>query len=234
MNMFENTVKRFSLFEISLLAAKFTAKAISQKNPSEKFFLSLPGGSTPSLYFKILANRPELKQHWHRVMVFQGDERFLPPSSPLLNSRLIQKSFISQFNSNPPDFFKINTNVQSPQEAATAYQKIISEHLPATPDGLPAFDLTVLGIGTDGHVASLFPNSPAFTQNSNFFLNVPPPTTCEPFVERLTMTIPAINNSKLKLFLLSGRDKLELLEKPKKSLPFSLITNPFFFASIHR
>jgi len=220
-----------SYFEMSLSAAKYTSKLIL--NSSSPFFISFPGGSTPVLYFKILAGLPSLYNHWHRVFIFQGDERLVQPDSHLLNSKLLDNHFFAFIPHLKPKFFKIDTSTSNPHKIASDYASLISSLLPLDNNRLPSFDLTVLGLGNDGHTASVFPESQAVHSHNPFILPVPPPTTSQPCVPRITMTIPLINASKNKLFLLSGLSKLSLLKSHNISYPFTHVTNPIFFASIH-
>jgi 6-phosphogluconolactonase len=221
-----------SFFEMSLSAAEYTAEKILASDTD--FFISFPGGSTPALFFKILSQLPALKSSWHRVHVFQGDERYVSPSSPLLNSTLLRKSFFSYFSSgNSPSFYPVDTHIAPSQKCAEEYNRILLSALPRNHNGLPFFHLTVLGIGNDGHTASVFPNSPALYELSCPFIAVPAPVTSAPHVPRVTMTLPFINTSSDIIFLLAGKHKLSLLNDNNQSYPFKAVRNPIVFASVH-
>ena len=220
-----------SYFEMSLYAAKFTAELIL--NSSSTFSISFPGGSSPLLYFKILADLPSLYNHWNRVLIFQGDERFVKPPSPYLNSKLIEDNFLNFVPYLKPKFFKINTSISHIKKSAIDYTSLMSTLLQNDSNGFPNFDLVVLGIGNDGHTASIFPESEALYSASLSYIPVHPPTTSQPYLPRITMTMPLINSAKNKIFLLSGPKKNSLLKSMDNSSPFNHVKYPKFFASIH-
>jgi 6-phosphogluconolactonase len=173
-------------------------------------FVALSGGSTPRQMGAVLAREPYRSRiPWDRLHVFWGDERFVPLGSPESNAGEAKRGFLDLVpiplaNVNPWD-----TEVETAAEAAAAYDRLLRETF-AQADGVPRFDLVLLGMGDDGHTASLFPNTPALEADG--------PLAVSNFVpkldaDRLTLTAPVINAGREILFLVGGPGKAETLER---------------------
>lgn len=175
-----------------------------------QFSIGLPGGSTPRALFKRLASPAWASRiDWARVHVFWGDERCVPPDHAESNYRLARETLLDRVPLPPEHSHRIAGEL-APAEAARRYEAELRAFFaggePATPQ--PRFDLLLLGMGEDGHTASLFPGTAALREMARW--------TVENYVPRLdswrvTLTIPAINAAAHALFLVSGAAKAETL-----------------------
>lgn len=201
--------------EISQKVADIIEKQAAEK---EILTLAVSGGSTPETLFSLLATRPI---DWKKVHIFWVDERFVPAESEFSNYGNAYKIWLSKINIPEQNIHRIKTKKASAAEAALDYEKELSDFFNAL---LPRFDIILLGMGDDGHTASLFPDSAALEEKKRAVINVPPPTTAKPAVERITLSFPAINNSVRKIFMISGEKKKAMALDIKK-YPASRVTN---------
>jgi len=167
--------------------------------------LALAGGTTPRRTYQLLA---EPGGHegvpWERVLFFFGDERCLPPDHPDSNWRMARQALLARVPIPAANVFRMAGEAEDPERAATAYQAELVELLgPA-----PRLDLALLGMGVDGHVASLFPRSPALAEERRLVCAAPGP---RPGERRLTLTLPALNAARAVLFLITGEEKAGLV-----------------------
>ena len=174
--------------------------------------LVLAGGSTPRRAYELAAER---RGDWGGAEIWLGDERCVPPADPLSNGRLVRESLLDRLVV-PPLVHPVRT-LLTPVEAATAYE----EELRGQP-----LDLILLGIGPDGHTASLFPNAPSLDESER--LVVAAEAGFEPFVERVTLTIPALESGAHVVFLVAGADKADAAGRafggaPSRETPSSLV-----------
>ena len=206
-------------------------KIIIKLKIQDKVCISLPGGRTPNLFFNMLAQSDGLKGFWHRIHIFLGDERFVPYNSSLSNSQLIYNSLIALIKGEKPIFYPVDTKFDNVNQVAKQYKSLIYKVFDMNNEsaGIPKFDITILGMGIDGHTASIFPNSIENRTNIDIVAGVDAPTHIAPKVPRITMTMPLINNSTFKFFLFSGKNKLQLLNTNNKIYPFQYVENPCFF-----
>lgn len=190
------------------------------------FSLALSGGSTPAPLYSMLAEADLL---WDKIHLFWGDERLVPLDSELSNYCMVHNTLLSRI-SIPDENIHVPPVDLPPDAAAEYYEKKVKELL--LPDfatsNIPAFDCILLGIGPDGHTASLFPDSPALAEQEKLVMAVPPPTTVKPAVPRITFTFPLINAARSKLFLVTGEEKGKLFGNPEK-YPFKLVKNADIF-----
>jgi 6-phosphogluconolactonase len=180
-----------------------------------RFTLALSGGSTPERTHKVLA-RPENAQQldWTRVWLFMGDERFVPFDNPSSNFGMAKRTLIDHISIPPGNVFPIPTWRASPSDAAAAYAFTLSSILgpvgaPANA-GPPVLDLILLGLGDDGHTASLFPGKPTITVTDQWVV-ASPPGVLPPSVDRVTMTFPVINAARSVAFLIAGAGKANVV-----------------------
>ncbi len=183
------------------------AEAIAARG---RFTIGLPGGSTPRLLFALLSNLPWVRRiDWAHVHVFWGDERCVPPDHPESNYRLAHETLLQHVPLPAEQIHRISGELP-PAEAARAYEQtlrtLFTEDTSADPQ--PRFDLMLLGLGDDGHTASLFPGTAALTETTRWVV--------ENYVPRLdswriTLTAPAINAAAHVIFLVSGAGKAEAL-----------------------
>ncbi len=172
--------------------------------------VSLSGGSTPKRLYALLAAPPFLAQvPWDRVHWFWGDERFVPPEDSRSNFRMVKQAMLDAAPVPPANIHPVPTAGLSAEEAAQRYQAELMTFYGA--DMLnpvrPLFDVTLLGLGTNGHTASLFPDEAVLDVEDEWAAAVTPPG--EP--TRITLTYPPLNSSRHVAFLVAGADKREML-----------------------
>jgi 6-phosphogluconolactonase len=176
------------------------------------FAIALSGGSTPRQLYRCLAEPPCLTAFpWQRTHWFWGDERFVPHDDERSNYRMAKEALLSRVPIPADNIHPVPTEGVSPNEAAAAYAHSLksfygSEHLDPS---RPLFDVTLLGLGPDGHTASLFPGSPALEERAAWVAAVTGPGA-EP---RLTLTLPALNSSRHVVFLVAGEEKRAMLNR---------------------
>lgn len=171
----------------------------------------LPGGETPRKSYETLASDPYRERFpWGAVHFWMADERFVPTADPRSNRRMIGEALLSRAPVDPRHFHGIDTSLAGPGEAARAYEEELLGEGPGIEGGIPRFDAAVLGIGADGHTASLFPGSPALEETRALAL---PTEGGDPPVSRVTVTLPLINAAARVLFVVQGEKKAESLRK---------------------
>jgi 6-phosphogluconolactonase len=189
---------------------------------SGRVAVCLTGGSSPKQLYRLLASDAWSKRiPWDRVHWFIGDERFVPASDPLNNMAIAREIFLDRFA--PKDHIHPSpTDVDTPDESARRYEAELQtfygtdEIDPAR----PLFDLVLMGVGPDGHTASIFPDYPAVNETKRWVVGVPK-AHVEPFVPRVTLTLPALASCREMLFEIAGAEKHAILEKlsTDESLP---------------
>ena len=227
LSVFINPVK------VAVAAAEFiierSASAIKSKG---RFSLVLAGGSTPETSYSFLADMSkDYGLNWSHIYIFWGDERCVPPQHPDSNFRMASKALLDHVPIPKENIFRMQGEV-IPDKAAIAYEKAIRTFFSIDPnsmgESLPSFDLILLGLGEDGHIASLFPKSPSLNETKKWVIAVdhtqPPP----PIIPRLTLSLPLINAANEILFLATGQNKARIFQKTLKdskeeNLPVQLI-----------
>ncbi len=181
-----------------------------------RFCVALAGGSTPILLYSLLA-QPLFRDsiEWERVHLFFGDERAVPPDSPDSNYRMAHESLLAHIPLPPENIHRLRGESEDLDAEAFRYEAEIRALFPDT--AVPAFDLVLLGMGADGHCASLFPHKASLGEQNR--LVVPAEPGLKPFVPRLTFTYPLLNHAKQTLFLVSGADKAETLQQVLQGEP---------------
>jgi 6-phosphogluconolactonase len=176
---------------------------------SYPFRLLLSGGATPRATYQLLAQRD---LNWDCAELFFGDERFVPPEHPDSNYRMVRESLLSTGKVNPRKLLAIPTD-GTPQSAADRYDETLRQQYGAgtLEPGVPLFHLTLLGLGDDGHTASLLPGQPVLKERERWAAAVPEGRS-EP---RITVTYPALESSALILFLVSGTAKRDALAQAR-------------------
>ena len=191
-----------------------TQRAIAERG---RCTLALGGGSTPKPIYEALAGVDGLD--WSCVFVFWGDERFVPLDNAWSNYRLAREALIARVPSLPAaNVFPSPVDVATPAIGAALYSQAIREFSALEPGKWPRFDLTINGMGPDGHTASLFPNAPA-----------EPPALVHarhagltPWVDRLTLSLEVFNHARCVLFLAAGANKAERLRQVLEEVPDSV------------
>ncbi len=205
--------------ELSLAAAEFIADlaeaSIKQRNI---FTLVLSGGSTPRLLYEELASQTISKRiDWQKAHFFWGDERYLPKNHPESNFALAFQLLIAKVDVPPANIHRVITESDSAQAAAEAYEKTLGRFF-GPPVGseaspyFPSFDLVLLGLGQDGHTASLFPGDAALEEKYRWVVAVDN-TKASPPVPRITLTLPVLNKARCVIFLASGSNKREVFQR---------------------
>lgn len=175
--------------------------------------ICLTGGSTPKRLYELLAT-PEWRGRlpWQRLHWFIGDDRFVPPDDDLSNIGMARRAFLDAC-APPENIHPIPADAASPDEAARLYEQLLrafqTRH---RSDGAPLFDLVLLGVGPDGHTASLFPGYPAASETERWVAGVPQAHVA-PFVPRVSLTLPCLAQCREMLLMASGQDKRAVLSR---------------------
>ena len=192
--------------ELSEAAAQlFVEEARSRIDESGRFAVALAGGSTPKMTYEILSREyggPE-DLDWSKVHAFFGDERSVPPDHEDSNYRMAQEALLSHV---PVGSVHRMRGEMEPREAAALYEEELEEFF----GGPPVLDLVLLGIGEDGHTASLFPDTPALDARDRWAVENPVEKLN---TTRLTLTVPAVDAARKVAFLVAGESKAEALEQ---------------------
>jgi len=196
--------------ELAQAAAERFARAVEQAvSERGRAFIALSGGTTPKQMGSILAREPYRSRiPWDRVHVFWGDERWVPLGSPESNAGEARRGFLNLVPIPLKNVHPWDTTAESPREAAAAYEGLLREQFGES-SGIPRFDLVLLGMGDDGHTASLFPETDALVADGRLAAaNYVPRMDAS----RLTLTAPLLNAGREILFLVGGPGKADTLE----------------------
>jgi 6-phosphogluconolactonase len=176
------------------------------------FRIVLSGGSTPRAAYQLLARR---EIDWDCAEHFFSDERFVPPDHPDSNYRMVRENLLAGGRVNPRKLLAIPTD-GTPQSCADRYDEILRQQYGAgtLETGVPLFHLTLLGLGDDGHTASLLPGQPVLQERERWAALVPEGRP-EP---RISLTYPALESSALILFLVSGAGKRDALAQARAGI----------------
>jgi 6-phosphogluconolactonase len=181
---------------------------------SGRIAICLAGGSSPKRLYQLLVT-PAYRNRipWRRVHWFIGDERFVPVDDPLNNMAMARKVFLDECAPHA-NIHPISTDAASPAESARRYEaELKSFHGADRLDSAkPLFDLVLLGAGPDGHTASLFPGDPAVDEMERWVVGVAK-AHVEPFVPRVTLTLPALASCREMLFEVAGEEKRAILTR---------------------
>lgn len=178
-----------------------------------KCLIALSGGRTPERAYKIWAANYRDKMPWAKTHFFFGDERFVPESDEKSNYRMAFRALFQNAPVPAENIHPIVTNFANADEAARAYERVLREYIS---DAGPSFDVLFLGLGVEGHTASLFPDSPALREEKRWAMGVRAPA--EPPV-RITLTFPVLRRARETYFLVAGADKQEIVAKLRRGAP---------------
>jgi len=192
---------------LSLAAAEAFAQlvnnAIAEKG---RFTVALAGGNTPRAIYQWLTTNYREHIEWSRVHFFWGDERYVSINDPDSNYRMVREALFDHVPILADNVHRMPTEFIQPEAAAQDYEKTLRDFWPAS---LPRFDLIQLGLGPDGHILSLFPNSPLLLEENRLVAMITdspkPPST------RITLTLPVINYAVQIHFFVTGAEKAEAL-----------------------
>jgi 6-phosphogluconolactonase len=173
--------------------------------------VALSGGSTPRAMFQLLAEPPFREAiDWSRLEVFWGDERCVPPDDERSNYRMADEALLSKVPVPADHVYRIRGEAEDLEAAASEYEAEIRRVVPAWPSGVPAFDLVLLGLGADGHTASLLPGSRLIEETERL---VAVTDIQREGTTRLTITAPLILKARTIAVLVAGQDKAEALHE---------------------
>lgn len=175
------------------------------------FHVALSGGTTPKYLFQLLAKPPYADRiNWSKVHVYFGDERFVPHTHDDSNFKMASQALLDHVKLPQANIHPVATHLETAQLAAENYQSVLNESLSKDANGTPQFDLVLLGLGPDGHTASLFPETDILQQYNKLCDAV--------FVKkfdswRISITFPVINNARHILLLSEGDGKIEIIKE---------------------
>ncbi len=173
----------------------------------DHFDLVLTGGNTPRPLFKYLTENYRNKIPWGKIRFYWSDERYVPHNDPQSNFGMAKETLLDYVPINPNNVFPMPTTFIDPEEARNSYERLLRSHFNSL---VPHFDLALLGLGEDCHVASLFPRTIQLSETKHWVVTSISPK--EP-LQRLSLTFPAINGSRMIYFLATGEGKAEPLNK---------------------
>ena len=187
-------------------AERFVTLAEQSIAAGRPFTAALAGGNTPAGLYRLLAG-PEFRDRiaWEHVHLFFGDERCVPPESDDSNFHMVHTALLSQMPNPVRNVHRMPADLPDHDMAAQQYDEELHRFFKLEPGQQPRFDLILLGMGTDGHTASLFPHKPALHEQQRLVVATEPGLA--PFVPRLTLTYSVLNNAANVLFLVEHEDK---------------------------
>jgi 6-phosphogluconolactonase len=195
------------------LAGKFAEELVrmtaESANVSFPFTIALSGGSTPELLYSVIGDHFSKAVNWNNVHFFWGDERCVAPGDRDSNFGMAAKSLFSKINIPSENIHRIHGEEADPFDEAARYSDEISEFTRKR-NGLPAFDLIILGLGEDGHTASIFPSNILLMESDKVCDVVTHPLSGQ---KRITLTGRIINNAAVVTFLVTGLKKSDIVEK---------------------
>ena len=200
--------------ELSRFAAEqFVLRAIEAQREKELFTVVLAGGSTPKTLYELLANENEpyrAQLCWEKIHFFWGDERHVPPDDPDSNYRMAFETMLARVRVPSKNIHRIKGEIGDAGEAAHEYEETLVQFFRLDKGQLPRFDLILLGMGSDGHTASIFPNSDVINEKERLVV--------APWIEklksyRITLTPPVLNNASSVNFVVRGAEKANALRE---------------------
>lgn len=191
-----------------------SAQAIAARG---RFHVALTGGSTPKhLYEKMASAEFADRVDWQRVAIYFGDERCVPPDHVDSNFRMANEALLQYVPIPAQQIYRMPGESADAREGAQRYAEILAAHVPKSTDGNVQFDLVLLGLGPDGHIASLFPFTSALYERKQLVVAI--------YVEklqawRISLTLPVIENAREILMLVAGESKAEIVGQALASEP---------------
>jgi 6-phosphogluconolactonase len=191
-----------------------------------RFTIALSGGSTPKNLYTLIAANASASLPWAQMFFFWGDERHVPPEDAESNYRMAEQTLLSKTPIPTANIFRVPTENPDASAAAEIYEQTLRNFFALSPGQVPRFDLILLGMGPDGHTASLFPETAALQERSRLVV--------ANWVEklktnRITLTVPVLNAARRVAFLVSGTDKAAVLHEvlegnaPAEKYPAKLV-----------
>lgn len=197
------------IFDDNAGIARFLGEKLAILSHSkDKVFLALSGGNTPKAIFELWANEYANKIEWKHLFLFWGDERCVAPNDPESNYGMTNLSLLCHVGIPKNQIFRIQGEL-TPAVAATIYQQNLVQKLP-TQNGIPVFDIVLLGLGDDGHTLSIFPNQSQLWDSANICEVATHPVTGQ---KRVTFTGSVIAAAHEVLFLVTGTGKKQVVDE---------------------
>ncbi len=201
-------------------ADEFSRRAAAAIQERGRFCVALSGGSTPKSLFSLLASGQFPSFPWDKTFLFWGDERYVPIDSPESNFRMTNEALLSKVPVPSKNVFRIKTEISPADRAAADYEQALRTFFSLKAAEVPRFDLTLNGVGPEGHTASLFPDSPVLEEKARLVVAA----WIEKFnMFRITLTLPVFDHAACVLFLALGKEKTailrEVFENPGAQLP---------------
>jgi 6-phosphogluconolactonase len=191
-----------------------------------RFHVALSGGSTPREMYRFLATSEYRAQvDWPRVHLFWGDERAVPPEHPESNYGMARRELLLRVPIPPSNVHRMEAGDPNIGAAAQRYEAALRQYLPLDDRGFPRFHLVLLGMGADGHTASLFPGTKGLRETSRW---VSTPMVAKLGMRRMTLTLPVLDAARRVMFLITGEDKAARLQEvlcgnPVPPLPAQMV-----------
>ncbi|HKW18392.1 MAG TPA: 6-phosphogluconolactonase [Terriglobales bacterium] len=194
-------------------AEKFCAVGDDAIKKHGRFSVALSGGSTPRGMHQDLVTKFSSALPWDKVFFFWGDERHVPPDNSDSNYRMANETLLAKLPVPSKNIFRIPAELPDAREAARKYATTLRQFFNPAPDAFPVFDFILLGMGPDGHTASLFPGTAGLQEKDEFVI--------ANWVEklntfRITFTYPVLNSARSVIFLVSGDEKAEMVRRALK------------------
>src|SRR5580693_7943986 len=190
-------------------AEEFIRVARTAIGAQGRFTVALSGGSTPKALYSLLATN-YAGFAWNRIFLFFGDERHVPPTDPESNYRMVNESLLTKIAIPAENIFRVLAENPDAAAAASEYEAQLRRFFELKSAECPRFDLILLGLGPDGHTASLFPDSPALNEQQRL---VVANWVAKFNTHRITFTFPVLNRAAEVMFLASGPDKADMLHQ---------------------
>jgi 6-phosphogluconolactonase len=189
--------------------AQDLAALVPRGKTPRPFSLALCGGSTPKKLFSVLAQKYRDAIAWEQLHIFWSDERCVPPDHADSNYGAAKALLLDHVPVPPAQIYRMPADLEDREAAAAQYASTLQSHFKCAPDEVPAFNLMLLGMGTDGHTASLFPGHAALREHDRLVVAVHEPKVAPPW--RLSVTMPVIIGARHVWFMVAGADKASLV-----------------------
>ncbi len=171
--------------------------------------LALAGGTTPKRFYEFVAELPADGIDWKKVHLWWGDERCVPPSDPESNYRMVRESLLDHIDIPAENIHRMHGE-NDPETEARRYENELKRYLPHSPGGLPVFDVILLGLGEDGHTASIFPDTELNERRASYCITAEHPASGQ---MRISLNLPVLNSARNVLFMVSGAAKADIAAK---------------------
>ena len=192
-------------------AAEFLEAARDAVRERDSFTVALAGGSTPKALYELLATNPLLqaKVPWSKIQFFFGDERHVPPDNAESNFRMANEAMFAKAPVDAKQVHRIKAEKRNAAQAAEEYEQELRTSFKVQADQLPRFDLVLLGMGPEGHTASLFPGTKALKEERRLVVSN---WVGKLYTDRITLTPPVLNDAARVIFMVHGEEKAPALK----------------------